>query len=225
MLRATTSPLVRLTRAGPCLVTGRVPLSEQIIVVDADGDAVAWREGRVYPEQETYALCRCGRSKTMPFCDGTHAHVGFSGTETASRVPYLEQSRIVKGPALNLTDAMALCASARFCDRAGGTWMLTARSSRPEARRLAIEEAGLCPSGRLVAWTRENEAIEPDLLPSIGLVEDPQAGVRGPIWVRGRIPIESADGTLWEIRNRVTLCRCGRSENMPFCDGSHLLDR
>jgi CDGSH-type Zn-finger protein len=40
--------------------------------------------------------------------------------------------------------------------------------------------------------------------------------------VRGCIPIESADGTLWETRNRVTLCRCGKSQNMPFCDGSHI---
>ncbi|UCF09264.1 MAG: CDGSH iron-sulfur domain-containing protein, partial [Thermoplasmata archaeon] len=44
----------------------------------------------------------------------------------------------------------------------------------------------------------------------------------GPIWVRGRIPIESADGHIYEIRNRVTLCRCGWSSNKPFCDSSHL---
>ena len=33
--------------------------------------------------------------------------------------------------------------------------------------------------------------------------------------------MESADGTTYEIRNRVTLCRCGASQNKPFCDGSH----
>ena len=213
---------IKITRNGPYIVTGRVPISEQTIVVDSDGYPVAWREGRRFPEQETYVLCRCGKSGNMPFCDGTHARIGFKVVETASRVPYIEQARVIEGPGLKLTDAEALCASARFCTRAGGVHRLTLRSSRPEAKQLAIEESVLCPAGRLVAWTKENSAIEPDLVPSIGLVEDPQAGVSGPIWVRGGIPIESADGTLWETRNRVTLCRCGRSRNMPFCDGSHI---
>lgn len=213
---------IRVTRNGPYIVTGRVPLSEQIIEVDLSGDPVAWREGRRWPGQETYALCRCGKSGNMPFCDGTHARIGFNGIETASRVPCLEQARVVEGPGLKLTDAVALCASARFCTRAGGVWELTSRSSQPEAKQLAIEESVLCPSGRLVAWTKENNAIEPDLVPSIGLVKDPQVGVSGPIWVRGCIPIESADGTFWETRNRVTLCRCGKSGNTPFCDGSHI---
>lgn len=213
---------IRVTRNGPYVVTGRVPLSEQIIVVDSGGDSVAWREGRRFPEQETYALCRCGKSGNMPFCDGTHARIGFKAVETASRAPYIEQARVIEGPGLKLTDAESLCASARFCKRAGGVRQLTLQSSQPEAKQLAIEESVLCPAGRLVAWTKENNAIEPDLVPSIGLVEDPQAGASGPIWVRGCIPIESADGTLWEIRNRVTLCRCGKSRNMPFCDGSHI---
>ena len=213
---------IKVTRNGPCIVTGRVPLSEQIIVVDSGGDAVAWHEGRRFPEQETYVLCRCGKSGNMPFCDGTHARIGFKVVETASRVPYIEQARVIEGPGLKLTDVEALCASARFCKRAGGVRTLTLQSSQSEAEQLAIEESVLCPAGRLVAWTEENDPVEPDLVPSIGLVEDPQAGVSGPIWVRGGIPIESADGTLWETRNRVTLCRCGKSKNMPFCDGSHL---
>ncbi|MGH9998927.1 MAG: CDGSH iron-sulfur domain-containing protein [Nitrosopumilaceae archaeon] len=29
------------------------------------------------------------------------------------------------------------------------------------------------------------------------------------------------DGTQYEKRNRVTLCRCGASSNKPFCNGSH----
>jgi len=213
---------IQVTLNGPYIVTGRVPLSEQIIVVDSRGDSVEWREGRTYPAQETYALCRCGRSRSMPFCDGTHTLVGFKGIETASRASYIEQARVFVGPGLNLTDVEALCASARFCLRDKGVWQLTVRSRRPEAKQLAIEESVLCPAGRLVAWTKEGDAIEPNFVPSIGLVEGPQVGVSGPIWVRGGIPIESADGTPWETRNRVTLCRCGRSGNMPFCDGSHI---
>jgi CDGSH-type Zn-finger protein len=49
----------------------------------------------------------------------------------------------------------------------------------------------------------------------------PNGEFNGPIWVRGGIPIESAKDEIYEIRNRVTLCGCGRSSNKPFCDGTH----
>jgi CDGSH-type Zn-finger protein len=45
--------------------------------------------------------------------------------------------------------------------------------------------------------------------------------VNGPLWIRGGIPVAGADGREYEVRNRVTLCRCGRSNNKPLCDGSH----
>jgi hypothetical protein len=57
--------------------------------------------------------------------------------------------------------------------------------------------------------------------PSLGLIEDTARHVSGPIWVRGGVPVVSADGQPYEIRNRVALCRCGRSANKPFCNGSH----
>lgn len=213
---------VKVTKDGPYVVTGGAPLSEQIMCVDADGQTHGWKEGTRYPAQETYAICRCGRSHNSPFCDGTHVKVHFDGTEVATHAPYSEQASEIVGPGLRLTDAEAFCASGRFCHRAGGTWQLTEQSDNPKARKAAIEEAGDCPSGRLVAWDADGTAIEPDLEPSIGLVKDTQAGKNGPMWVRGGIPIESADGRLYEARNRVTLCRCGRSANKPFCDGSHL---
>jgi len=64
--------------------------------------------------------------------------------------------------------------------------------------------------------------IEPELTPAVSLLEDPQVGMSGPLWVKGGIPIESADGRMYEVRNRVTLCRCGKSAKKPFCDGNHL---
>jgi CDGSH-type Zn-finger protein len=203
-------------------VSGGVPLSEQLICVDSDGQCCGWKEGKQYPAQENYALCRCGRTKNPPFCDGNHVKVKFDGTEQATRTPYLEQAGKMEGPGLVLTDAENFCAVARFCLRAGGIWRLTEESAKPDARQKAIEEACDCPSGRLVAWDKKGKAIEPVFEPSIGLVEDTQAGKVGPLWVRGGIPIESADGTLYEVRNRVTLCRCGKSSNKPFCAGSHL---
>ncbi len=213
---------VKVSRNGPYLVTGGVPLSEQIINVDDKGDCHGWKEGKKYPARDTYALCRCGQSKTPPFCDGTHTRIGFDGTEVSSRKQYLDIALEKGGPDLRLTDAEVFCSEARFCQRAGGVWDLARQSGDPEARQKAIEEACDCPSGRLVAWDDDGKAIEPDLQPSIGLIEDAPAGKMGPVWVRGGIPIESADGTTYEIRNRVTLCRCGKSRNQPFCDGRHL---
>ena len=33
--------------------------------------------------------------------------------------------------------------------------------------------------------------------------------------------VVGADGKAYEVRNRMTLCRCGESSNKPFCDGTH----
>lgn len=74
----------------------------------------------------------------------------------------------------------------------------------------------------MVVWDKKTKKVfEPSFDPSIGIIEDPGIKVSGPIWVKGGIRVESADGSSYEIRNRVTLCRCGQSSNKPFCDGTH----
>lgn len=147
--------------------------------------------------------------------------MGFDGTETAGNEPYLRAAGEEDGPIVILTDEQRLCAFGRFCDVGGTVWRLV-QEPREEAAELATREAMLCPSGRLVVWDRTSkEALEPELEPSIGVVEDPAEGVSGPLWVRGGIQVTGADGTEYEVRNRVTLCRCGASRNKPFCDGTH----
>jgi CDGSH-type Zn-finger protein len=215
-------PRVKITRNGPYVLTGNIPLSSKSIVTDEEGYSYRYQEEKKFKPQKQYLLCRCGNSKNKPFCDGSHIREGFDGTETASRDIYLNQAETIEGPELKLTDAEELCASARFCDRAGGIWDLTLQSDHEEAKKIAIEEAHNCPSGRLVTWNKEGQELEEKLEPSIVLVEDPQQNCHGPIWVRGGIPVESTDGEVYEIRNRVTLCRCGMSTNKPFCDSSHI---
>jgi hypothetical protein len=96
------------------------------------------------------------------------------------------------------------------------------RTDEPEVRELVIREAMHCPAGRLVIHDKKtHKEIEQPLPASIGVVEDPALGCSGPLWVRGGVPIESANGKRYETRNRVTLCRCGASDNKPFCNGSH----
>ncbi len=211
---------------GPYIVSGWIPLAKLTISTDDEGYPASYVESEEYPLNETYALCRCGQSQSKLFCDGTHEKTHFDGTEIASRAPYLTRVRKIDGPDLKLTDAPDLCNHAGFCLRASGIGNLTRSSDDPKAKRLAIEEAGNCTSGRLVAWHKEPEkSIEPEFEPSIALVEEPHKGCSGPLWVRGNVPIESSDGDTYEVRNRVALCRCGASSNKPFCDGSHMVIR
>lgn len=213
---------IKVSRNGPYVVTGSVPLTDQVIGIDAEKQSHGWVEGKNYQVSERYSLCRCGRSQNRPFCDGAHRKIEFNGDETASHSSYRAKAEVINGPGLKLTDKRDLCAAARFCDRAGGIRFLIRQSGNSKGRETATEEACDCPSGRLVVWDENDRAIEPEFEPSIGVVEDTQKGKMGPLWVRGGIPVEGSDGLPYEVRNRVTLCRCGKSSNKPFCDGSHL---
>jgi len=213
---------VTISRDGPYVVTGPVPLADQTIVVDAEGGSESWKEGEHYRAPPNFSLCRCGHSNKKPFCDGTHTKVGFDGAETASREPYLEQAAEIDGPAMALTDVENLCAFGRFCDPHGAVWNQVGHSDDPKTRETFVRQVNYCPSGRLVAWDKKTgKPIEHALPVSIGLVEDPAQNCSGPVWLRGGIRLTSHDGFEYEVRNRVTLCRCGVSKNKPFCDGSH----
>jgi CDGSH-type Zn-finger protein len=207
---------------GPYLVFGNIPLSVMTIGPNKDGDSWDWVEGKSFRTGSEYKLCRCGHSKNKPFCDDTHKTIAFDGKETASRRPYMRQAETYDGPTLTLQDVEDLCAYARFCHPGGKIWNLVKEGKNPKARELAIREANHCPSGRLVLQdTKTQKEIEHELSPSIGVVEDPVMECSGPLWVRGRIRIESENGVRFEARNRVTLCRCGVSVNKPFCNGTH----
>ena len=50
-----------------------------------------------------------------------------------------------------------------------------------------------------------------------------QVSEHGPYLVRGPVKILDAEGNEFETpRKNVALCRCGRSENKPYCDGTHV---
>lgn len=216
---------IKVSQDGPYLVSGSLPLAKEKIVLNKQGESVAWEKIQEYPLKETYALCRCGRSANMPYCDGAHVKIKFSGTETASRQKYNECAEKTAGPELDLKDWPALCAVARFCDRLGGAWALTEQSDNPAFKQVAKQQASDCPSGRLVAQDKKTgKDLEPDLAPSISVVAEAACQGAGPLWVKGKVQIEAADGALYEKRNRVTLCRCGRSNNKPYCDGRHTVN-
>lgn len=187
--------------------------------------ATAGRGGKLRdtPCGEGMLSAGAGTPKTNRSATGHMQRFVLMGPRQETMTHMVKVANVIRGPALTLTDNKHLCVHAGYCIRAGGIWNLVRKSENPEARYTAIEEACTCPPGRLVICDNATgEAIEPELEKSIVLVECPSRGEQGPLWVRGGIPIESSDGRQYGIRNRVILCRCGKSKNKPFCDGSHV---
>ncbi len=211
---------IKIIKDGPYLVSGGVPLLEKIIV--PDGNTYKYEEGRTLPQAEEYALCRCGKSKNAPFCDGTHLEIHFNGTETASRDRYEDRAEIFKGPTLDMMDDHR-CSLARFChQRDGDAWHLIPHSDSDRYREQAIQAASECPSGRLTGMEKNGDLMEPELSPAIIVAQDPERNASGGLFIQGGIPLEAADGEVYEVRNRMALCRCGQSRNKPFCDVDHI---
>jgi len=52
---------------------------------------------------------------------------------------------------------------------------------------------------------------------------DIQVTENGPILVKGEMKLMDAEGKQYDLGGKevVALCRCGQSDNKPFCDGSH----
>ncbi len=80
-----------------------------------------------------------------------------------------------------------------------------------------MKQIDACPSGALsyLKESKEQESVE---VANETIVE---ATKNGPLLVFGNITIKDAAGNLTKKHKVTALCRCGASENKPFCDGSH----
>lgn len=210
-------PGIRVQQDGPYRVTGAVPLARTAQAETVYGEPVGWEALAPIATGSWYELCRCGRSATKPICDGSHERAPWDSEETADHGPRSARAKTFVGDAIEMTDDRSLCTQAGFCgDRFATVWEMLADTAAPTVRERVRSMVELCPSGRLVhAPSADAEPVEPPFAPSIAVDAD------GPLLVRGGIPVMSANGQRYEIRNRVALCRCGHSRNKPFCDGSH----
>jgi diguanylate cyclase (GGDEF)-like protein len=93
-------------------------------------------------------------------------------------------------------------------------WIRPGNSAADELARV-VET---CPTGALHYVRRDGGAAEE--LPEEDVVMLTNGG---PLYVRGDVTLRAADGTVVRRDTRMALCRCGLSENKPFCDNSHLL--
>ncbi|MDR0437182.1 MAG: CDGSH iron-sulfur domain-containing protein [Bacteroidales bacterium] len=211
---------LQILKNGPYLVSADVVL-KQIKINPYEPVHVKDYDTTPHIRDGYYALCRCGHSRNAPFCDGNHAVIDFIGKETASTAPYAERAEVMEGETMNLLDDDR-CVYARFCHRKhGSVWDLMQENDGAYKEDI-IEGASLCPAGRLTAMDIEHGVYEKKYEPQIIVAEDPQKGVSAGLFVQGSIAVIGADGTEYEVRNRVALCRCGNSENKPFCDATHV---
>ncbi len=163
------------------------------------------------------ALCRCGESNNKPFCDGTHATIGFSSEKLEGRVP--DKRAEYEGQGITVHDNRGICAHAGHCT--GNLSSVFKLSEEPwidpdgATVKDIINTIKKCPSGAL-SYTIDNvEHRDQDREPMVTVTKD------GPYAVTGGI--ELVDQPLGEEASteHYTLCRCGGSKNKPFCDGTH----
>lgn len=211
---------IKILKDGPYEVSGFKILLEETIKANKHGVLTTFKTNE-FKVEDNFHLCRCGESQKKPFCDGTHTKVGFNGTEIADMRPYEERAGLQEGEGVDLLDDNR-CAFARFCHREkGDVWTLTDNSADEESKKEAIEGASACPAGRLTS-VLNGELIENEYDAEISIVQDPLKKVSSGIFVRGDFVLEGATGKLYEKRNRLSLCRCGKSRNKPFCDATHV---
>ena len=109
---------------------------------------------------------------------------------------------------------LATCEHAGYCGDRFTNWRRLAREARPGGRRAADADGAAVPVGRARDAARGRRGAA-----RARAAREHRRRAGRALWVRGSIPVTSADGETYEVRNRVTLCRCGQSETKPFCDG------
>ncbi len=206
-------PEIRVAPDGPYLVTNVEDLKDWL--------------GCALPARPQMALCRCGQSERKPFCDGSHARVGFSGEKSPDRVP--DRRDTYDGVQVTVYDNRGICQHSGFCtDRLASVFhsgeepFVTPSGGRMDEIIRAVRD---CPSGALGYAIDGQEAREEvdrhdTRDPAIEVSKD------GPYRITGGIQLCAEHGGAirrneGSSREHYALCRCGTSQNKPFCSGMH----
>lgn len=167
--------------------------------------------------RETMALCRCGGSANKPFCDGTHAKIGFSSAKLESRVE--DKRENYEGDQITVHDNRGICAHAGRCTdglsqvfRLNQEPWIDPNASNPEEIIAVIRK---CPSGALSYSVGGVEHRDRKGEPAIFVSPN------GPYVVSGGAELLETPRGEGSSTEHFTLCRCGGSKNKPFCDGTH----
>lgn len=82
-----------------------------------------------------------------------------------------------------------------------------------------IAQVKKCPSGALSYYMNRDAEDGGTVTIDAETIVEPAKD--GPLLVYGNVTIKDAAGTLTKKANVTAFCRCGASNNKPFCDGSH----
>ncbi len=206
---------IEILAHGPYEVTGNAALRPRRVVRTERGEALTYRAEAEIEHSGTYYLCRCGHSEHKPFCDGSHAFELFDGTETAATNTYEERAERHEGHGVVVRVDHELCHHAAFCNNEANSYFdLIGKTDSTNTLSQLIAMIDRCPSGALAIEVdgHDVEAVLPLQISPIG---------DGPLLLTGGVRVTRSDGVEVEVRNRLSLCRCGESENKPLCDGSH----
>ena len=175
------------------------------------------------------ALCRCGKSNRKPFCDGTHSIIGFSSQNVnlnendTNKLTIKNKRRDYVGKEITIHDNRKICSHAKACvNNLPSVFKLGSKpwiDSDGSKIQDIINTVRKCPSGAL------SYSIDGIEYRDLKEQRDPILTVlkNGPYYITGGIEligenIEFGEGA---SKEHYTLCRCGASENKPFCDGTH----
>ena len=167
------------------------------------------------------ALCRCGKSKNKPFCDGAHAAAGFSSAPDHSKIRNepIEYAGTVDGNAVTVSYTPVLCSHAAECQRLASAVFNPSEKPwvKPENGTVTeiLDAMAACPSGALRVSIGQHAPQHLTTGEAEITVEKD-----GPYHVKN-VPLDASFNGKGASRAKYVLCRCGQSKNKPFCDGTH----
>jgi len=174
-------------------------------------------DGSELPPKPVAALCRCGASKNKPYCDGSHARIGFDSRPSDDRTK--DEVLVYEGEEIAVHYNRLLCSHAAECgtrlkaafDSSRSPWIVVDNATPDEIK----EVVHACPSGAL-RYAMPGEAPQHSVSGASGITVEKN----GPLRVLG-VPIVDIPRAEGASPDKFVLCRCGASKNKPFCDGSH----
>ena len=196
------TPSITPSPNGPYLVKGLEHLTNQ--------------KGSIETEP-TMALCRCGGSDNKPFCDGTHARIGFSSAKQEDRIE--DKREDYEGTNITIHDNRGICSHAGHCTDGLPSVFRLKQEPWIDADGASADEiiatVRKCPSGALSYSVDGVEHRDREGQPAIFVSPN------GPYVVTGGPDILDTRRGEGASTEHCTLCRCGASKNRPFCDGAH----